>query len=196
MFVRRQRKSRDFLRSPLRPSTDEVFKGAAYLTETILDKNTTQSGEPTDTSLNRAFHMSSNLFEWYEQPENSLRFKRFSSAMDGARRVSPPEAVLQGGLIDSQCQKQVRQDGITIGFDWSSLPPDSQILDVGGGIGSTSLVIAKNYPMLRTVIQDRPPVVRRGEEVCSRYTSLIICTTLKSNSIGHPSFLERWPQAK
>ncbi|KAJ7077452.1 S-adenosyl-L-methionine-dependent methyltransferase, partial [Mycena epipterygia] len=40
------------------------------------------------------------------------------------------------------------------GFDWSILKDGSVLVDVGGGIGHSSLSIAKRYPTLRVVIQD------------------------------------------
>jgi hypothetical protein len=40
------------------------------------------------------------------------------------------------------------------------------MVDVGGGIGSLALKIAKVHPHIRMVIQDRPMVIEKGEEVC------------------------------
>jgi ubiquinone/menaquinone biosynthesis C-methylase UbiE len=55
---------------------------------------------------------------------------------------------------------------IESGFPWGSLPKNSLIVDVGGGIGSVALKIAKVHPHLRMVIQDRPMVIEKGEDVC------------------------------
>ena len=61
-----------------------------------------------------------------------------------------------------------------IGFDWSSLPHGSLVVDVGGGIGSTSMLLASAFSSttrdegglgLKFVIQDRPVVVEMGEKV-------------------------------
>lgn len=38
---------------------------------------------------------------------------------------------------------------------------------MGGGIGSTPMLLANAFPHLRFVIQDRPPVVAMGAAVCS-----------------------------
>ena len=38
-------------------------------------------------------------------------------------------------------------------------------MDVGGGTGSVSLVLAKAYPKLKIVVQDRPSVVEDGLRV-------------------------------
>lgn len=109
----------------------------------VLDS--TDTGDELDTPLNRAFGTHTDLFAWYEKPENETRFKRFGMAMDVTRRTSPPGAILQG-------------------FKWSSLPQNTLIVDVGGGVGSTSLEIAQANSHLVFVIQDRPAVVREGEK--------------------------------
>ena len=60
---------------------------------------------------------------------------------------------------------------IQLGFDWGFLPRGAVIVDVGGGIGSTSMLLAEAYAGpgndrgLKFIIQDRPPVVAMGEKV-------------------------------
>lgn len=49
-----------------------------------------------------------------------------------------------------------------IAYDWKSLPQDALVVDVGGGIGSASLALAKDHFNLKIVIQDRQPVVENG----------------------------------
>jgi hypothetical protein len=64
----------------------------------------------------------------------------------------------------------------TEGFDWKSLPQDALVVDVGGGVGSSSLELLKYYPQLRFVIQDKPKVVEDGKKVCliARRTPVVI----------------------
>lgn len=52
------------------------------------------------------------------------------------------------------------------GFPWHELVPGSVVVDVGGGIGSTSMLLANAFPHLKFVVQDRPPVVEMGTAVC------------------------------
>ena len=52
------------------------------------------------------------------------------------------------------------------GYTWGQLPEGSLIVDIGGGIGSKSLVLAQHHSQLRFVVQDREPVVRDAVEVC------------------------------
>ncbi|KAJ7161036.1 O-methyltransferase [Mycena filopes] len=126
-------------------NTDETFKAAAYIEDVVLDPQKRQDADELDTPLNRAFGTHVDLFSWYELPGNRVRFRRFGMAMDASRRVSPTGWVLQG-------------------FNWSSLPDGTLIVDVGGGIGSISLDIAKGNPQLRFVIQDKAAVAQEGEE--------------------------------
>ena len=42
---------------------------------------------------------------------------------------------------------------------------DALVVDVGGGIGTASLALAKEFSNLKIVIQDRRPVVEDGIEV-------------------------------
>ena len=52
-------------------------------------------------------------------------------------------------------------------FPWQELPDDSLVVDVGGGIGSTAMLLAHTFPHLRFVIQDRPQVAEQGVAVCA-----------------------------
>lgn len=57
------------------------------------------------------------------------------------------------------------------GFDWHTLPKNSIVVDVGGGIGSTSMLLASAFSEgdgdlgLKFIVQDRPVVVEIGERV-------------------------------
>ena len=52
---------------------------------------------------------------------------------------------------------------------------DSLVVDVGGGIGSTTRVFAKAFPHLRFVVQDRLAVVAEGIQVCSARHQISRC---------------------
>lgn len=54
---------------------------------------------------------------------------------------------------------------INLAFDWETLRKDSSIIDVGGGIGVTSMPLAKKYPNLNIIIQDLPLVVEEATKV-------------------------------
>jgi tRNA1(Val) A37 N6-methylase TrmN6 len=51
------------------------------------------------------------------------------------------------------------------GFKWDSLPKDGVVVDVGGGAGASSLIIAKAVPHLKIVVQDRAAVLEDAQRV-------------------------------
>lgn len=59
----------------------------------------------------------------------------------------------------------VRDTKRLAGFPWDELPKDSVVVDIGGGIGSVSVVLAQAYPHLKFVVEDRAPVVAIAREV-------------------------------
>ena len=52
-----------------------------------------------------------------------------------------------------------------LGFEWKALKQDAIVVDVGGGIGSQSLILAQHNEHLRFVVQDRESVVKDAVKV-------------------------------
>ena len=63
-----------------------------------------------------------------------------------------------------------RSDRSVVAYDWQSLPKDALVVDVGGGVGTVSLVLAKTFSNMKIVIQDLPKVVEDGLKVNSSYS--------------------------
>ncbi|KAJ6474950.1 S-adenosyl-L-methionine-dependent methyltransferase, partial [Mycena sanguinolenta] len=116
--------------------SEEAFKAAAFLGETMLDP----AGPPTGHM--RTFRTDCNMFQWFEKPKNKNRLTRFGIAMKGSAAEEPAETIFRG-------------------FKWQDLPADNIIVDVGGGLGASSLSIVKKYPTLKVVNEDRPPVMEQ-----------------------------------
>ncbi|KAI0360847.1 S-adenosyl-L-methionine-dependent methyltransferase [Trametes cingulata] len=133
---------------------DDFYKSCAYITDQLLPerersvalrklRDRERKSEPParyKAPFNLAFDTELGYFDWLEQPENKTRLTQFGRAMTGARGWEANE-------------------DITAVYPWKDLPKDSVVIDVGGGIGSTSIVLAKAFPHLRFVVQDRQPVV-------------------------------------
>jgi len=150
------------------------MRNAQFMTDALTDSNLTDSFMPEDspfalamwpgsTSIIRADQTDDSegpakkkmvkrldMFEWMSTTsENRWRLTRFGNAMMGVSQLTPPDAILKG-------------------FRWSSLPADSVVVDVGGGIGSASLPILKNAPV-KLIIQDKGVVIEDAEKYWREY---------------------------
>jgi len=50
-------------------------------------------------------------------------------------------------------------------YPWDSLPNDSTIVDVGGGIGHVMLALLRKFPHLKAIVQDMEAAVSMGKMV-------------------------------
>jgi hypothetical protein len=146
---------------------DEGLKANAYTVENLADDKTASSQESNDAPFNRAFNTRLGIWEWFELPENELRHRRFGKGMDGITNFFPAEHTIHG----SHCSIQYAFRRILIlfwsclAYDWKSLSKGDLVVDVGGGIGSATLHVAKAFPDLRFVVQDREGTVAAGTKV-------------------------------
>ncbi|KAH9993364.1 S-adenosyl-L-methionine-dependent methyltransferase [Russula vinacea] len=119
---------------------DEGFKSSSYLTETLLDPQLGHAYESNKTAFNKAHNVEEELWTWYEAPENRLRLARFGAGMSGVNNMASHDAILAG-------------------YGWGELPEGSLVIDVGGGVGAQTLLLANHHPHLRFIVQDRDSVV-------------------------------------
>ncbi|KAJ8501510.1 hypothetical protein ONZ45_g12125 [Pleurotus djamor] len=126
-------------------SGDEMLKGSAYLTEVLLDRKKSTSEAPEDSPMMFAFKSNKPCWEWFEEPGNEHRLKRFAAAMEGSSKADPPNA-------------------IHMGFKWGDLPKDTVVVDVGGGLGHTTMKIAQEHKHLKYIVQDRPLVIDQATQ--------------------------------
>lgn len=74
------------------------------------------------------------------------------------------------------------------GFPWDTVPDGGKVVDVGGNVGSVSLVVAKQYPKLKFVVQDLPHVVGHAATVGAPVRIVVGCWLIRSPSSGMRSF--------
>jgi hypothetical protein len=90
-------------------SADEDYKGAGYILEHLLtasaasakakpSEHSTTLSDPSDTPMLLAFGYTGkgDVWSWFEQPSNVMRFKRFGAAMKGVSSVQAEDAILKG----------------------------------------------------------------------------------------------------
>ncbi|KAJ8501504.1 hypothetical protein ONZ45_g12131 [Pleurotus djamor] len=51
-----------------------------------------------------------------------------------------------------------------IGFKWGGLPKNTVVVDVGGGLGHTTMNIAEGHTHLKFIVQDRPAVIEQAKQ--------------------------------
>ncbi|KAG6817102.1 hypothetical protein H0H87_012623 [Tephrocybe sp. NHM501043] len=122
---------------------DEAFKASAYAWETLSDPDTAKSGDPTASPFARAFNAKETLWDLHARDEQ--RSRRFNIGMRGIQALQPVDAILGA-------------------YEWSKLPAGSVIVDVGGGIGSESLTLARKFPSFDIVVQDLTSVIADAKE--------------------------------
>nr|GAT49961.1 S-adenosyl-L-methionine-dependent methyltransferase [Mycena chlorophos] len=125
---------------------DEAFKASAYAWETLADPQTRLSGDPTASPFARAMGRPETLWTYFERPENSFAAHRFGIGMQGIEGLQPPDAILNA-------------------YPWATLPQGSRVVDVGGGVGTSCLTLAREFPGLKLVNQDLPGVIKQAGEV-------------------------------
>lgn len=115
-----------------------------------------------------AFKYTGSSWDWYEEPGNELRLKRFTAAMHGSTKTEHPDGILHGEVPLHQHTSTFNftHHCVMAGFRWGDLPPKSVVVDVGGGLGHVTMRIAREYPDLRYIVQDRVAIIEQAEEVC------------------------------
>ncbi|KAF7341601.1 hypothetical protein MSAN_02057400 [Mycena sanguinolenta] len=139
---------------------EDMFKFSAALGDTILD--------PKEGVLqfNRALGTDQPFYYWLQRPENRLRMQRFGIGMQGTAATEPPDLIFTGALLvqlGESCSHKIQ------GFNWSSLTARSSLVDVGGGLGHTSMLIAQKNPSLRVFVQDLKHQVDEAKVASGQY---------------------------
>ncbi|KAL4259735.1 O-methyltransferase COMT-type [Pleurotus pulmonarius] len=125
---------------------DEAFKAAAYSWETLSDPATRLSGDPKASPFARAINSKETLWQFYERPDERDRQHRFDIGMQGIQALQPPDAILGA-------------------YNWESLPEDSLVVDVGGGVGTSALPLAITFPKVKIAVQDLPGVIMDAKKI-------------------------------
>ena len=93
-----------------------------------------------------------------------MRETRFGVAMEVTKKTEDPASVLKGlssriyfglSFVLTSCS----------GYNWAMIPKGSVVVDVGGGVGTVSMIIAKAHEHLKIIVQDRPAVADNGKRV-------------------------------
>lgn len=80
-----------------------------------------------------------------------------------------------------------------LALDWAALKDDEVAVDVGGGTGNLTLLLAKAFPHLKYVVQDLKEVIPEAEKVISDSVDFVPAATDLQRS---PSYGQQNIQAR
>ncbi|ORY66775.1 S-adenosyl-L-methionine-dependent methyltransferase [Leucosporidium creatinivorum] len=126
-------------------TADDHLKANAFLAEAVLSPETADSYKPSEAPFAIANKVDMPFWEYIAQPGKEELLARFGYAMIGVNSLG-------GGLND------VLLSG---GFDFNGLKEGATLVDVGGGAGAVSLLLAEKAAHLKIIVQDRPEVIKR-----------------------------------
>ncbi|KAL6234377.1 S-adenosyl-L-methionine-dependent methyltransferase [Aspergillus navahoensis] len=134
-----------------------VFSICHYKVTDSLPAAVRQSGAAgysatnTNTAFNIAYGTDLSFWDWLNTTDGSgaprPELDYFAKAMTGIGRVSSTAMIYD--------------------YPWNALG-NGTVVDVGGGVGTHSMNIARVYPNLNFIIQDRPEVIEKGMALWSR----------------------------
>lgn len=84
--------------------------------------------------------------------------------MRGIQALQPKDAILDGTYSFFNNQ-ELLCDEKYLAFNWKNLSDGSIVVDVGGGLGTASLPLARDFPGIQLVVQDLPGVIAEAKQV-------------------------------
>ncbi|VDB86470.1 unnamed protein product [Peniophora sp. CBMAI 1063] len=139
---------------------DFSFKRGGYLADVVLSPATSHSTSPCDTAWSGADGINGAFFECLDRPGNERLRETFGAAMLGITALTHPTAILEAGSV---------------------------VVDVGGGIGTQMLILARHFRHLKLVVEDRAAVCPDTLKYLT-YEAPYILATGQIQIIGHDFF--------
>ncbi|KAK2762689.1 hypothetical protein FQN54_000863 [Arachnomyces sp. PD_36] len=127
----------DMARDIMALTFDECWPAHGRAIEAMAQK----SEEPNVSGYALANNTTLNTFDFLA--EHPSRAQSFAGAMSGTSPAS--------------------LNALSTYFDWSKLPPNSIVVDIGGSQGHVSVHLARQFPHLKFIVQDMGQVVEGAE---------------------------------
>lgn len=125
-------------------STDEMFKSSSHLTECILEPSSSRSFFGDQSPFSHAFETGMDFRTFLQLSyDQEVRLRRFITATECLSHIGASDQGLSG-------------------YNWGTIG-NGLLVDVGGGIGHVALSLARSYPRLRIVLQDRAEVIVQAQ---------------------------------
>ncbi|TCD71933.1 hypothetical protein EIP91_000065 [Steccherinum ochraceum] len=131
-------------------NSDETIRSLAQWRDVLFDPQTAFSEDIVHCGWQPGLNTDLSMWDYYATPEGRYRGSRFNAVMANTNKLQPPQAAVKA-------------------FDWGSLPLDAVVVDVGGGQGHVSLEIARAFPNITVVLEDRLGVIADAHKYWSQY---------------------------
>ncbi|OSX68054.1 hypothetical protein POSPLADRAFT_1043216 [Postia placenta MAD-698-R-SB12] len=133
-------------------ANDSIQGGAVTekLPAVLFDPVKTHSRSPRESAFQEAYGTNSTLWEYLEEPVEQP---------DGTMGPRPAFNTWIGGMMAAG---RAESSATYVDYPWHTLGSRT-VIDVGGGLGGMSLELAKRYPDLKFVVQDREAVIEKAE---------------------------------
>ncbi|KAJ6631096.1 S-adenosyl-L-methionine-dependent methyltransferase [Mycena sp. CBHHK59/15] len=117
---------------------EDTAHGSSKLAEVLADEDWGRSCVPEHSAWNRYTNQPKSMFDfWAATPEMRSHADRFGVGMLG-----------WGATIEAEA--------IVTRYPWKNLRPGATVCDVGGGVGTMAMRIARAHPGLQLKLQDLP----------------------------------------
>ncbi|KIK56327.1 hypothetical protein GYMLUDRAFT_230198 [Collybiopsis luxurians FD-317 M1] len=120
-------------------ATDVLLTSSVHFTSYL------QNPEEASTPFNIAYNTEKKLWDWFEEPQNEWRLRRFTVGMKANGEMFPPNIFING-------------------IDGNTLKSGDVVVDVGGSVGTVTLTLKKAFPNLRYVVQDLEKLMPSAKE--------------------------------
>ncbi|KAJ3848008.1 S-adenosyl-L-methionine-dependent methyltransferase [Lentinula lateritia] len=121
----------------LHMATDELLASSVHLSAWL------RNPEQAPAALNMGCKTPKKLWDWYEEPNNEARLRRFTVGM---KANAYPSHIFTNGIHGD------------------ALKSDDVVVDVGGSLGTVTLVLKKAFPKLKYVVQDNDKTITASED--------------------------------
>ncbi|TFY67302.1 hypothetical protein EVG20_g3987 [Dentipellis fragilis] len=167
----------DFLRAWIMSMGQIQYSSSNKLPEILFDPVRGQSESDLDCAFQEAAGTKLTWWEWLRQPIQNA---------DGSTGPRPDLEIFNLAMIGGG---RVFGPPLYGDYPWATLGP-ATVVDVGGGIGGMSLDLAKKFPNLKFVVQDRSAVISQARAVWQRELPDAL-ESQRTQLMGHDFFAEQ-----
>ncbi|KDQ16040.1 hypothetical protein BOTBODRAFT_31123 [Botryobasidium botryosum FD-172 SS1] len=125
-------------------TADSGIKSAAHIPDILQDLEVANSYDPMDAPIVKG--LGQGLWTHLNTAGNEAKLHRFNTAMVGSQLF----ANAGDRLLDC--------------IGWGTFPSGSVCVDIGGGVGTQAMLITKEHPHLKMIVQDSAPLENQAKQ--------------------------------